>query len=77
MSRPTSGRPSTAKSVAVIVPKLSGFVFTEKLGSGTYAVVYKAYRKVQVFSYSHDFINMIKVKVSSYDNDISPNIFVC
>lgn len=45
MSRPTSGRPSTAKSVAVIVPKLSGFVFTEKLGSGTYAVVYKAYRK--------------------------------
>lgn len=64
MSRPTSGRPSTAKSVAVIVPKLSGFVFTEKLGSGTYAVVYKAYRKVQVFSYSHDFI---KVKVSSYD----------
>lgn len=68
MSRPTSGRPSTAKSVAVIVPKLSGFVFTEKLGSGTYAVVYKAYRKVQVFTYSHDFI---KVKVSSYDNDIS------
>lgn len=63
MSRPTSGRPSTAKSVAVIVPKLSGFVFTEKLGSGTYAVVYKAYRKVQVFTYSHDFI---KVKVSSY-----------
>lgn len=68
MSRPTSGRPSTAKSVAVIVPKLSGFVFTEKLGSGTYAVVYKAYRKVQVFTYSHDFI---KVKVSSHDNDIS------
>lgn len=63
MSRPTSGRPSTAKSVAIIVPKLSGFVFTEKLGSGTYAVVYKAYRKVQVFTYSHDFI---KVKVSSY-----------
>lgn len=76
MSRPTSGRPSssTAKSVAVIVPKLSGFVFTEKLGSGTYAIVYKAYRKVQVFTYSNDFI---KVKVSSYDNDMSPTIFVC
>ncbi|CAH1796451.1 unnamed protein product [Owenia fusiformis] len=26
-------------------PRLSGFVFTEKLGSGTYATVYKAYRK--------------------------------
>lgn len=75
MSRPTSGRPSTAKCVAVIVPKLSGFVFTEKLGSGTYAIVYKAYRKVQVFTYSNDFI---KVKVSSYDiNDMSPAIFVC
>ncbi|XP_038077303.1 serine/threonine-protein kinase ULK3-like [Patiria miniata] len=28
-------------------PKLNGFVFTEKLGSGSYATVYKAYRKGQ------------------------------
>ncbi|XP_077867106.1 LOW QUALITY PROTEIN: serine/threonine-protein kinase ULK3-like [Saccoglossus kowalevskii] len=28
-----------------LLPKLDGFVFTEKLGSGTYATVYKAYRK--------------------------------
>ncbi|XP_067871603.1 serine/threonine-protein kinase ULK3 isoform X2 [Heterodontus francisci] len=27
-------------------PKLEGFILTEKLGSGTYATVYKAYRKV-------------------------------
>ncbi|XP_061174418.1 serine/threonine-protein kinase ULK3-like [Saccostrea echinata] len=45
MSRPTSGRPISAKPVPVVVPKLSGYVFTEKLGSGTYATVYKAYRK--------------------------------
>lgn len=29
-------------------PKLSDFILTEKLGSGTYATVYKAYRKVSV-----------------------------
>nr|XP_054755712.1 serine/threonine-protein kinase ULK3-like [Lytechinus pictus] len=29
------------------IPRLPGFVFTEKLGSGTYATVYKAYRKSQ------------------------------
>nr|XP_022328897.1 serine/threonine-protein kinase ULK3-like isoform X1 [Crassostrea virginica] len=45
MSRPTSGRPSTAKNPPIGPPKLSGYVFTEKLGSGTYAIVYKAYRK--------------------------------
>ena len=27
-------------------PKLADFILTEKLGSGTYATVYKAYRKV-------------------------------
>ena len=27
-------------------PKIKGFVFIEKIGSGTYATVYKAYRKV-------------------------------
>ena len=34
-----------------IIPKpfLSLYVFTEKLGSGTYATVYKAYRKVYNF----------------------------
>lgn len=47
MSRPTSGRPSTAKNPPIGPPKLSGYVFTEKLGSGTYAIVYKAYRKVK------------------------------
>lgn len=28
-------------------PKLADFLLTEKLGSGTYATVYKAYRKVR------------------------------
>lgn len=27
-------------------PKLADFILTERLGSGTYATVYKAYRKV-------------------------------
>lgn len=29
-----------------VQPILKEFVFAERLGSGTYAVVYKAYRKV-------------------------------
>ncbi|XP_070543492.1 serine/threonine-protein kinase ULK3-like [Ptychodera flava] len=32
-------------AASVAAPKLDGFIFTEKLGSGTYATVYKAYRK--------------------------------
>ena len=47
MSRPTSSRPSSAKpNTVAVLPNLKGFVFTEKLGSGTYATVYKAYKKV-------------------------------
>ncbi|KAK6179679.1 hypothetical protein SNE40_011986 [Patella caerulea] len=40
-----AGRPSSAPSA---IPQLKDFVFTEKLGSGTYATVYKAYRKTGV-----------------------------
>nr|XP_002128179.1 serine/threonine-protein kinase ULK3 [Ciona intestinalis] len=39
---------SSSKSInktTYVTPKLKDFVFTEKLGSGTYATVYKAYRK--------------------------------
>ena len=32
-----------------LVPELKGFVLTEKLGSGTYATVYKAYKKVRFY----------------------------
>jgi hypothetical protein len=40
MSRPTSSRPSSAKpNTVAVLPNLKGFVFTEKLGSGTYATV--------------------------------------
>ncbi|KAL4227286.1 Serine/threonine-protein kinase ulk3 [Mactra antiquata] len=44
MARPSSAsvRPNSS---LVNVPKLKEFVFIEKLGSGTYATVYKAYRK--------------------------------
>lgn len=31
-------------------PRLDGFILTERLGSGTYATVYKAYAKVGVGS---------------------------
>lgn len=30
------------------LPRLDGFILTERLGSGTYATVYKAYAKVGV-----------------------------
>ncbi|XP_072038604.1 serine/threonine-protein kinase ULK3-like [Amphiura filiformis] len=33
--------------MTVLQPNVPGFVFTEKLGSGTYATVYKAFRKSQ------------------------------
>lgn len=50
MSRPTNSRPSSAKpNTVAVLPNLKGFVFTEKLGSGTYATVYKAYKKVLDF----------------------------
>lgn len=29
-----------------LMPSLPDFIFTEKLGKGSYATVYKAYRKV-------------------------------
>ncbi|KAK3610251.1 hypothetical protein CHS0354_022315 [Potamilus streckersoni] len=50
MSRPSTCIPNSSSSSKPsgglsIVPKLREFVFTEKLGSGSYATVYKAYRK--------------------------------
>lgn len=42
-SRPTSTPPE-----AVPKPFLTQYIFTEKLGSGTYATVYKAYKKVRI-----------------------------
>ncbi|CAG2215615.1 ULK3 [Mytilus edulis] len=46
MSRPSSSRPCSARTnTGNLFPSLQGFVFTEKLGSGTYATVYKAYKK--------------------------------
>lgn len=47
MARPSSARPASAcrSNSLTVAPKLKEFVFTEKLGSGTYATVYKAYRK--------------------------------
>ena len=42
-------RPSSAKQAVVtqtVVPQLKQYVLTEKLGSGSYATVYKAYKKV-------------------------------
>ncbi|ESP01247.1 hypothetical protein LOTGIDRAFT_230621 [Lottia gigantea] len=41
-----ASRPSSAKNT--VIPQLKDYVFTEKLGSGTYATVYKAYRKTGV-----------------------------
>ena len=42
-------RPSSANQVVAtqtVVPQLKQYVLTEKLGSGSYATVYKAYKKV-------------------------------
>lgn len=35
-----------ASSSSFAPPKLADFILTERLGSGSYATVYKAYRKV-------------------------------
>ena len=43
-SKPSSSRLSTPSTPT---PRPKDFILTEKLGSGTYATVYKAYRKVQ------------------------------
>lgn len=37
---------SASLSARSVVPQLKDFVLTEKLGSGTYATVYKAFKKV-------------------------------
>ena len=39
-----------ASSSVHLVPELKGFVLTDKLGSGTYATVYKSYKKVRLYS---------------------------
>jgi len=36
------------------VPSAKGYIFTERLGSGTYATVYKAYRKVNLVRHHVD-----------------------
>lgn len=41
-----------ASTTSFAPPKLSDFILTERLGSGTYATVYKAYRKVSEASVS-------------------------
>lgn len=41
---------SMASSSSFAPPKLADFILTERLGSGTYATVYKAYRKVSLWS---------------------------
>ena len=37
---------ATVRGLSAPIPNLKEYTFGEKLGSGTYAVVYKAYRKV-------------------------------
>lgn len=39
---PASGRPSTQPPP----PQLKDYILTDKIGSGTYATVFKAFRKV-------------------------------
>ena len=38
--------PATSVSLRLSAPGMKEYVLTEKLGSGTFATVYKAYRKV-------------------------------
>ena len=46
----SSSQKSSAPSV-VPRPQLKNYVITDRLGSGTYATVYKAYRKVRCYAY--------------------------
>ena len=43
---------ATADLRVVPPPRLEHYVMTEKLGQGTYATVYKAFKKVKVFKFS-------------------------
>jgi len=53
-ARPVSARVPGPRGGALIpAPKLSDYIFVEKLGSGTYATVYKAYRKVVIHFRDH------------------------
>jgi len=45
-TRPSSSRPGSSRPNSAVAPRLKDYVLTEKLGSGTYATVYKAYKKV-------------------------------
>lgn len=47
-------------------PKLADFILTERLGRGTYATVYKAYRKVSLDAASM-YIVQITVSVTIFD----------
>lgn len=41
-------------------PKIEGYVVTEKLGSGSYSTVYKAYTKVRLITLFTDLISCNK-----------------
>lgn len=43
---PNSCRPCSSRQNSAGTPKPRDYILTEKLGSGTYATVYKAYKKV-------------------------------
>ena len=49
-------------SLKMSVPTMKDFVLTDKLGSGTYATVYKAYRKVQIYYYERILSPLPKVE---------------
>lgn len=50
-----------------VVPSLPEYIFTEKLGKGSYATVYKAYRNVSYVS-SFIFLILYIFKVSYCDS---------
>ena len=46
MAKPSSAIPSREKLEKTLIPQLKQYVLTDKLGSGSYSTVYKAFNKV-------------------------------
>nr|CAB3267502.1 serine/threonine-protein kinase ULK3-like [Phallusia mammillata] len=69
----SSSRASIKSVPNFVPPKLKDFIFTEKLGSGTYATVYKAYKK----SSEHRDVLAIKcIRKSSLNRTSTENLLV-
>ena len=68
--RPTSSRSTVSKDISYAPPCMKDFILTEKLGQGTYATVYKGYKKGN----SREIVAVKCIKRSSLSKNSSENL---